>query len=856
MVEEQVDRLKYYVANHLSENYYSSYEKDVNFNPMIKNSILEKAITKFIFQYKINQEYGLTHIINYIKEINENQDNYEEQGKKVKSFLEDLIKHTKNDYLVIYSKIIELILNFPKQHTQNLDYGIENVVKIEKLLQEHIDSNFFYLKNSKKVDTEVFNEQYVKSFSERHDFNYSITSIFTLFEIMKKLETHNVQVNDNETFTEDGLMTEKKLQIFERQVKKQNISYSKLGNLAEYLINEGNIKKLLNLMYSAESSHNNFEIEQKLCLSVFLLKKIIKDYSFYFSKQELENIFIQVKKFKDFPLPIGSLGMDLFEILINELYFQGVTIMNKVRELHFIDSIDPSMSTLNVKHFNSIYLVYNEDESINRIFSFIIQKLDYSDREKIISSRQELIPREFLVKIFISVIRNSTFPVTNSIIEYIVKKFMTNQKKTEYNKGENNDENSYIEEKHKKVDNTHTSIKKILRIIDVGLDKNYEEFLDDIQYIAEPFAGLNETYIMGNSKITNMPITDFREYLNPVFELTNKLIPEIDYNINSCEIFNLYKTYFDAFSTFYIQNFQNLEEQENDIDETIQTKKKKRRNLFDAFKLKILIIEDKKCIYSLLDQLQIIYKSMENIEKSDDWEFWTKFISNTKEFNINLLAYIVPNIDNLKEVFPKTSEESRPYLSEFIANNDHIYQTFVYYPWLSKKDFTSDPNLVDKLVEFSMEKNEFKCIDESDLYSIFLNPLNLYTVEAEKVFNLYLYKVISLSSGVGQFSIEKMFWRSVEIDFHFGFYINKEDKKKKIESNQLSNIVVEVTLYLVDALGIKLNNNKISIKMTNPLEVKILNVFSKKDSPMHFNMKSNSSFLDVFILGKYIFYKV
>jgi hypothetical protein len=45
---------------------------------------------------------------------------------------------------------------------------------------------------------------------------------------------------------------------------------------------------------------NNFEIENKICLSLFIIKKIIKDYSFYFNKAELESIFMQFKKFKEY----------------------------------------------------------------------------------------------------------------------------------------------------------------------------------------------------------------------------------------------------------------------------------------------------------------------------------------------------------------------------------------------------------------------------------------------------------------------------------------------------------------------------------------------------------------------------
>lgn len=859
----QVEKLRNYISNYFSD---SNNDKSI-FYSMIRNSVLEKIITIFLFQYQTNNnEFSFTAFLNYIKEVFEkydkNPNNLEPLEKQVKLFIEEIDKQTKNDRhqqnqknhpLYIYSKIVESVRLVHKNHYQNNDFGIENVVKIEKLLQEHIDANFFVMKTEgRKIDTDFFNEQYVKSVTEKHEYNYSITSLFTVLEIMKKLETHNVQINDNETFIEDGFMTEKKLQVYERQLKKTTVSYSKVVNVIENFIYNGHLKKILNQMYSLEPIYNNYELEQKLCLSLFIIKKIIKDYSFYFSKMELENLFIELKKFKDFPLPIGALGMELFEILINELYFQGVTITNQLRSLFMFDSVDHSVKNLFVKHFNPVYTVYYEDDSkqdISKILQYIGKNFDIYMEGKISNEESKptnLSSREFLIKLFITIVRNSNFPINNSILEFIVKRFYMH-KKVEYknnNNNNNNDEDKEDKEDRKKQDNTFTSIKKIMRIIDVGLDKNYEEFMEDIQYIAEPLISLNETYMMGGTNITTQPITEFRSYLNCYFENEQKVIPEIDYNINNTQMFNVYQTFLKSFTNLFNYYFSHLDDQELDTEEVLTSKFKKRNNLFKNFKLKLLIFEDKKTLSHLLDQLAILDKSKDIIENSKDWSFWSKFIKKSHDFNIPILIYIIPNIDNFDEIYPKTADKSRPYLSEYIANNDYIYQTLVYNPWLCKKDF-----ITSQLVEpkpYSNEKHDFKCAEDTDFHSMFIDPLYLYTSEANKLLNLYLFKIINSNN-----TMEKYFWRCIEIEF---FPQSKEisEKKKKIENN--FSITVEITMWCVDSIGLEYKDNKFSMKITNPIELRIFNVFAKKDSPLHYNNTNNNSWLEVFILGKLLFY--
>lgn len=46
--------------------------------------------------------------------------------------------------------------------------------------------------------------------------------------------------------------------------------------------------------------------------------------------------------------------MDIFQLLINELYLPGVSIVNTIREKYMLDIIDPKTKDIHVKDFNRV----------------------------------------------------------------------------------------------------------------------------------------------------------------------------------------------------------------------------------------------------------------------------------------------------------------------------------------------------------------------------------------------------------------------------------------------------------------------------------------------------------------------
>jgi hypothetical protein len=55
----------------------------------------------------------------------------------------------------------------------------------------------------------------------------------------------------------------------------------------------------------------------------------------------------------------------------------------------------------------------------------------------------------------------------------------------------------------------------------------------------------------------------------------------------------------------------------------------------------------------------------------------------------------------------------------------------------------------------------------------------------------------------------------------------------------------------VDMLGVEYKDEeKVEIKLCGNYQIKIFNVFFKKNAPFNYNMNSNNGWLEVFICGK------
>ena len=103
----------------------------------------------------------------------------------------------------------------------------------------------------------------------------------------------------------------------------------------EFLLNN-DIEEKLHTMYQGETAITGYIyiIEKIVVFDLFLIYLVLKNYPFYvLSRDRLEILFKSLKKYKSFPYPIGSIGNDLFNLLIHELYQQICLMSNHQLQL-------------------------------------------------------------------------------------------------------------------------------------------------------------------------------------------------------------------------------------------------------------------------------------------------------------------------------------------------------------------------------------------------------------------------------------------------------------------------------------------------------------------------------------------
>lgn len=182
--------------------------------------------------------------------------------------------------------------------------------KIENLIAKHYENNFFGSSDTKRIDDYILHENYIKTYNDekRFAFNYSFFSLLALLKHIEFFEDFIIKEyydkeNSLTTFNNtdknndaaDYNCSNSKIMTFKFQ-EPIKIFKGKKNDIVLTLINNhiNSIIDVINL-----SSIVNTEVEQKLCFSLFIIKKIVKDYSFYFTGKDLNFIFNKMKHLKE-----------------------------------------------------------------------------------------------------------------------------------------------------------------------------------------------------------------------------------------------------------------------------------------------------------------------------------------------------------------------------------------------------------------------------------------------------------------------------------------------------------------------------------------------------------------------------
>ena len=813
------------------------YNKDNYLTIIMRNSIFERLITKYIFQ-QTSKEFNLNPFL-----INIQKNNIELE--KFKENLNLLIKYFKEENpLQIFSEISEEILNLLKESNLNDINFDKYLLNIEFLLSSHFENNFYEKQIENKMNENFFDLMYLQKGIT--NFNYSIESLTTICKFLKVFEIQNLSTRiENEFPLIKNLFCTEKIYYFycDKLEREKNNS----GNLVQYLIS--NLISKFEILKN--SKVNNIQIENYILINLFFINKIIQNYSFYFHKQpELLNIFHSLKIFKNFPIPISNFTNNILENIINEISFQGITILNKIREVFFIDFLDKNVKNFETKYFNSAILVYdfewekkhfnNENVENFEVFN-IIKFINRICKKEKNNKYNNFNLREFMMKIFNTILFNSNKNFSDENFQKIFLNFYPNYK--------NNNNNNFEEENS----NIKNSLDKILKIIDVGFDKNINDFMNEINIIAEKLINLdiknfefNENENILETK-DFLPITNFRNYLKPNYNLIKKIYKISENNINenfNLDIFDLYIKNFQ----FIIMNYFPYLINENEDELIEKNLENLRENFYINYKINIVLFEQNGTFNNFIENLdKNIFNNNDKISNEDFDSFWKYFVKNKKEVKPKFLLHIVPIYENCNQnPFKFLTEKDKyenciNYLSEFIASNDFIYKNIVFIPFASNCD-KNFINFIPNCQNISNDIMEFPTLD--CMYSFLKKPLDYYISDSNGIFNLDLYEInieICIENKKKEKIIKnsrKIFWKNLEF--------------LCLENNNIYQGNIKLIMFCVDCLGLEFHEKKIILELNEKFNIKIFNLFFKKNVPFNYNNPSNNGWLEVFLNDKFI----
>ena len=559
----------------------------------------------------------------------------------------------------------------------------------------------------------------------------------------------------------------------------------------EYLI-DYDIEEKLNFLYKENSLGYSYIAEKIITFDLFLIYIILKNYPFYILRRSrLEKIFTQVKKFKSFPYPIGSIGMDLFKLLINELYLPGVSLFHEIRETFLLDIIDPKILEIECDYFIKV-IAFSSNENIqgmgntsgnistiNNINNLnnININLNHTNSNLFENNENKSRISEKNGNVKLHEIKDLTFTSMGIYSSYIL--YSSDEQKDEK-------ENSYLVdilalfEKRYKIKKEDVNLKEnisekniinnLFNLIDNGLDLNFEKFSNEVKVI-------NDKLILKTKEIhentTNSPKDNINlrkflyhkiNYINSsdLEEPLKRFIPKKINSNNFKEKYKLKKK--DAIldspkllkkknknklNTNLTKANKNYEENENyeeeEEDEEIKTKKEC-INLIKTYKLKL---EDEKKVYSdnvLEDYVNNFMKLKEDYFQHlqqfevDSYSFETEY-KKKEVLNYNIISKIKEN--HLASLYKQKYLISEDYLIYFIRNlfiwksninslyHKKLYEN--YYLDLEKrnnKDNKKSKNNINKDMKIIFD-NMFD--EDKDYNNISLNDITKEKEDIEKI---------------------------------------------------------------------------------------------------------------------------
>ena len=790
----------------------------------LRFSIIEKVLSKYLFQNSgTHKDYSLSPLS---KDLIKDPDNKSLFLSFCQMFIE---KFGQESPLYFYNQISkELIRLFKTKDLSKIQFD-DYILKLEFLLCWHFESNFYPRVSILELIESLNDNIYLSNGIT--NYIYSIESINTIEHFLEIFEKQSLctRIEGDLELINNLFCTEKVYYFYCDKMNKKKIMN---GNMITYLLQQLNTK----IAKNKNSKINSLDIENYIMINLYLIDKILQNYTFYLYKDpELVDVFDSLEKFKTWPSPISIFCNRVLENIINENYFQGISLLNKLRQAYYLDLIDNDITSIETKIFKYTLVIHSKEwekrhENDKNNYFDILKFINYLKDKPKNKHNKKLILKEILIKLLITIIFNSDQNFNDDTFKKLYNLYLPNY-------------TSIYDDNNTSIDNdkVKASLDKLFKVIDVGFDKTINDFNKEINLCAKKIiASINSGKIDSNKKGDNiyenefyLPINSMRNYLKPSFTEFNAIYKDDNNNKEEKDIVNIFDSYINNFTKIVNTYFKYFLTTPKDqiVAKNLDTM---RKNFFNSYHINILLFEEENTINDLIENLQNkIFNVLDTkISDSDYNNFWKFFVNDKKEVIPKFLLHVVPCYErSTSNPFQLLTEENslknkETYLSEFIANHDYIYKNLIFMPFSSACDGPLN-NAINKSPEKTTDF--MRQPSRSTLFSPLKKILNYYLGDSNGIFNLDLYQV-TINDDV----IKKVFFKNIEIlDI-----INEGNKQTKL------------TMTCVDSLGVESKEVK-EINIGNNFDIKIFNLFYKNNVPFTYNMNSNNGWLEMFLDDKY-----
>ena len=416
-------------------------------NIMTLSKFEKKKLMKFMDLFKKSDNFYSLYFMQGKEKPKNEKKNFDNEGFYSK--YEDLSNSSGPDVFELEKELAKYIKYW---HSTGKEYKVDT----KALCQD----DFF---NEENVISNILGDQYIKK-------NYSIMPFQLIEFIIGELEKKVFDIELLQNMRDPNALLD-----------------APLGDkgFIEFLLNN-DIEEKLHNMYQGEevTTGYSYVIEKIVVFDLFLIYIILKNYPFYVLKRDrLEILFKSLKKYKSFPYPIGSIGMDLFKLLINELYLPGVTIFQEVRKTMLLDILDPNIIDINTSEFIKVVS-----------FEPGISNIKKKNKEENIINLMDSTNNQTSTNFRLHELKELTFTcllVFASFMLYASEDKKESEKEEQYlenilglfekrlkqkkDEAKNKDNNPNIFEKN--------IVNDIFNLIDEGLDSNYNKFKKEVKSV-------------------------------------------------------------------------------------------------------------------------------------------------------------------------------------------------------------------------------------------------------------------------------------------------------------------------------------------------------------------------------------